>query len=171
MEYHKVLKEIHFSYFRNIIKSRSEYFEHGIIHFPRDQPRTTLGFACKPTAAWGKRHRTAIPASSFPRDTSGSPACLPRCPQPFSPLSACLKNSSRQLLPRPPHGRAPIPPAHAGVTPLSSEPGTFPWPKEAPKLSGDEYIGGQTHNTQEARQEYFSSLQVGLTAKEGVGGQ
>ena len=81
MEYHKILKEICLSYFCNIIKSRSEYFEYGIIHFPRNQPRTTLGFAWKPTAARGKCHRAAIPALLFP----GGHEWEPHTPPPMSP--------------------------------------------------------------------------------------
>lgn len=140
MEYHNLLKEIRLSYFRNIIKSRSEYFEYGIIHFPRNQPRTTLGFAWKQTAVQGKCCGTAIPASPFPLG-QGSPARLPQCPQLFPPLSACLGQSSHQLFPHPLHGRALIAPAHAGVTHLFSEPGTLHWPQQAPKLSADKHIG------------------------------
>lgn len=60
MKCHQVLKEIHLSYFCNVIKSRSEYFECSIIHFPRKQPRTTLGFTWKSTAAWGKCHYSSF---------------------------------------------------------------------------------------------------------------
>lgn len=100
MEYRKVLKKIHLSYFHNIIKSRSEYFEYGIIHFPRNQPRTTLGFAWKRTAAQGKCHHAAIPASPFPWG-QGRHRRLPRRPQPFPPPSVCLETQLPSALPSP----------------------------------------------------------------------
>lgn len=101
MEYPKVPKEIHLSYFCNIIKSSSEYFEYGIIHFPRNQPRMTLGFAWKPTAQQRKCHRAAIPASLLPRGREQEPHMPPTLSSTLPSSSACLKTQLSSSLPLP----------------------------------------------------------------------
>lgn len=95
MEYHKVLKEIHLSYCHNITKSRSEYFEYGISHFCKNQPRTTLGFAWKPTAMWGKCHHAANPASLFPQGHEWEPPT----PLLMSPDPSLLRQHALKQLP------------------------------------------------------------------------
>ena len=141
MEYHKVLKEIHLSYFHNIIKFRSEYFEYGISHFPRNQPRTTLGFAWKPIAARGKCHRTAIPASLFPQGHEQEPHTPSRLPQLFPPPSARLKTQLPSALPSSATRASPNPSCRCWCDSALLRARDSPLAQGTPKLSADEYIG------------------------------
>lgn len=167
MEYHKILKEICLSYFCNIIKSRSEYFEYGIIHFPKNQPRTTLGFAWKPTAARGKCHHAATPASLFPGGREWEPHAPPLT-SPTLPFSVSV-----------PQNTGPITFSLACHT---GEPQSLRWevwlcpprsqglsigPRKPQNWVLTNMLGSTTlkYNTKKARQEYFSSLQMGLRTK------
>lgn len=143
------LKEIHLSYFWNIIKSSSEYFECSIVRFPRNQPRKTDTSTREVPPCCN--FCLTVPSGTWARASYAS--LLHQC---------ALKTQFTSALP----SLGSLDPSCWSwlCSPMSQGPSISPWKLQSQPLTNA--LGGPMQATKKAGQGYFSSLQVGLRAKE-----